>query len=65
MRKRNWQCVVLWRQYTSIAAWICEPGKTKCADNHQCINLDNVCNGLTDCYDESDEDPVTCKGNCN
>lgn len=48
--------------YTSITARICEPDETKCADNYQCLNKDNFCNGYTDCNDESDEDAVACKG---
>lgn len=48
--------------YASITARTCEPGETKCADNYQCKDIDNVCNGYANCNDESDEDPVPCKG---
>lgn len=63
-----WLGVLMWRKYilvcTLILARKCEYYQTKCADNAQCIHIDDVCDGNTDCIDESDENAVTCKGIC-
>ena len=48
--------------YSPITARECEFGETKCADNYQCIQKDRVCDGFTNCNDESDEETRACKG---
>ncbi len=32
--------------------------------NGQCIEPHRFCDGVKDCYDGSDEDPVACEGRC-
>ncbi|XP_070207334.1 very low-density lipoprotein receptor-like isoform X2 [Littorina saxatilis] len=40
---------------------ICSSGKVKCANNVQCIHAAFVCDGDTECADNSDEDPEMCR----
>ena len=42
--------------------WTCAKGFWKCANNKQCIRLDDVCNGKdsVQCFDQSDESFESC-----
>ena len=42
-----------------IIILVCPPGRHLCNDTTQCIDITQVCDGIIDCFDQSDENNCT------
>ena len=54
--------IILINIFFFISGYTCTPPEVKCADDLQCVNYLQLCDGHSDCDDGSDEELNMCKG---
>ena len=47
-----------------VVAFQCKMNRVKCADGLRCISWYQICDGKSNCIDQSDESTAICDGKC-